>query len=748
MSVATDGLQCLCEPAFPPGFAPDGRPLPKLFAQHRIEVFEEVSRRLPFAHWQTSRPDDIGMMVLEWLATLLDNLSFYNDLWIREQHLATATQDASLRQLAALTGYQPRPNLAAMARVALISDARAPFVLPSGRAITSEGTEAHPALTFETSEAVQIDPGLSALTAIPPRETTFDPDFVAIDGGTRNLRPEEPVLFRRGSTTRASLLTEIVQDKFPNGETFALLTLDGGLSVFDGAPLAEIELLSFTGQIEGDGKASHWIRFDGIHPMLRTGLTVAARDATTGAIDHGAILEVSYGTRTLVASTTPPVTAPVTWIRLPSGITSGNPVTLHFGLRRGGRLVGAPMTRMRLADFGDHIALEDRYLGPSPEAQGDFVVVDAEERAVAITASLDVHPRTKRAALDLTSIADPDLVLKAPLKIHGNFALADQGKTIVETLGSATGRRYQTFRLSKKPLTFLRRDDADPAPAIEVYVDSIPWAYAPHLYGVGPDDRVFTLRLEADGQAHVILGGIATAGDKNVAARYRHGTAGDNPAAFAIVTPAGRIDGVTKLFNPFPALGGLKGDSADDLRFVLPARISANDRAVSAEDFVVLSRSFGARAAGVSTAWNDTRKTTSVAVVAAFDGGHDPALAAKLRDYLLGHAPEGSLVDVTSARAKPGTVALTVRLDPDARADDVEARLTDLYLHPHTGLLSPCRARIGRGWSRTEILAPLDGLPGLARVERLALNGSETATSLPLAPDEYLEATLQTEVMR
>lgn len=748
MSVATDGIHCLCPPRFPPGIGPDGRPLPKLFAEHRIEIFEEVSRRLPFAHWQTSRPDDIGMMVLEWLATLLDNLSFYNHLWTLEQHLATATQDASLRQLAALTGYQPRPNLASMARIALVSDARAPFVLQPGRAINSEGTDTHPALTFETSEPAAIDPGLSALTPIPPSETAFDPNFVAIDGGTRNLRLDEPVLVRRGSTSRARTLKDIEQDKFPNGESFAELILDGSLAVFGGAPLAEIEVMSFSGQLEGDGLVNHRIRFTGIQPMLREGMTVAALDSVSGALTHGAIQDVVYDQRTLVDDDDLPVVTPVTRIRLPAGITSGNPVTLYFGLRRGGRPVGAPMTRMTLADFDDRIALEDRYLGPDSTYQGDFVVVDVEERAVAITARLDVHPGTMRAALDLTSIADPDLVLKAPLKIHGNFATADQGKTIVETLGSATGRRYQTFRLAKKPLTFLRRDDTDPEPAIEVYVDSIPWRYVPNLYGVQLDDRVFTLKVEAYGQAHVILGGVANAGDKNVAARYRHGTTGDNPAAFTIVTPAGRIDGVRSVFNPFPAVGGLKGDTAENLRFVLPARISANDRAVSAQDYVVLSRNFGALAAGVTTAWNAARKTTSVAVTAAFDGGHDPALALKLRDYLVGHAPEGSLVDVASARPKPGTVALSVRVEPDARTEDVEARLRDLYLHAHTGLLSPRRARIGRGWSRTGILAPLDGLPGLARVERLTLNGSETTTALPLAADEYLDATLDLEVLR
>ena len=748
MSVATDGIHCLCPPRFPPGFAADGRPLPKLFTEHRIEVFEAVSARLPFAHWQTSQPDDIGMMVLEWLAVLFDNLSFYDDLWVREQHLVTATQEGALRQLAALTGYQPRPNLAALARLAVISDAKGPLILPAGRGVTSEGNDRHPALGFETVAEAPIDPALNAMTAIPPRETEFDADFVAIGGAVRNLRPDEPVVFVSGTTRVAAILQEIANEKFPSGESYGALTLDRGLGALDGRSLSTIELWSFASQIEVKSIASDTFQLAGVHPNFHAGQYVAAIDGESGVLRYGQIDAVDYVNIELIPDETTPVLQPVTQLTLDCYVTSGRAHVLFHGPRRGGQLVGAPMTSMTLDDFHGRIAVEEKYLGDDPDYQGDFVVVDAENRAVAITASLDVHPHNRRAALVVSAIDDADMVLKAPLKIHGNLTEVDQGKTVVETLGSASGRRYQSFRLGKKPLTFLRQSNSDPAPAIELYVDAVPWRYVPHLFGVKPQDRVFTLRVEADGQAHVILGGLAAPGDKNVAARYRHGTTGDNPDAFTINAPAGRIEGVSKLFNPFPALGGLKGDGAEDLRYVLPARISANDRCVSARDHEVLARDFGALAARARQFWNPERKRAAVAVIAVFEGGFDAGLAGELRDYLLGHAPEGSLIDVVSARPAAREIGVTVRLTPDASEPEVTRRIEDLYFHEHTGLLALRRIRIGHAYGRAELLGPLDAIAGVVQVERLSLDGDESAATLSLAADEYLDATLDLEVLR
>ena len=754
MSVVNDGIHCTCPPRFDPGCDAQGRPLPKLFYEHRIELLQALSARLPLAHWQATSDNDIGLMVQEWLVNLLDNLSFYNDQWTREQHLNTALLNASLRQLAMLTGYQPRPNLASTAELAVIADATAPVVVPAGVAVNSEGGGGIPALTFETTTEATVDPARNAMSAVVPRETTFKSGFIAVGGNFRNMRIEEPIAFTHPdlSSPRIVHLDEIANDKFPNGEPFAELKVTApsgtSLHVFNGKPLSEMRVKSFSSKLDGESVQGFKIKIPGVHPGLRANQHIALVDAEDGSLWPRKITSVEYVNESLIDGASPPVLAPYTKLSLNFYVYNARPFTVFYNSQRGAHLIGAPKTHTTLGDFSGRIELEEKYLGELTDYSGTFVVTDAKKESVAIQASLDVNQNSRRAALDVTEVDDPSKVLTAPLTVHGNFIEVDQGTTANETLGSTTGRRFQEFRLGQKPLTFLRQSDSDPLPAIDVYVDNVRWTHQPHLYNVSPDDRIYTLRIEADGQAHVILGGVAKPGVKNVVARYRFGTTGDNPGAQKIKKPDGRIPGVSKLFNPFAALGGLKGDTAEDLRFNLPARISGNDRCVSAPDYAVMARTFGALSATARPYWNAHRKRFAVEVLVIFDGGLSTALADKLRAYLTDHAPEASLVDVTGALPAPRTIAMTLRAEDGQDPEAIKRQLTDIYLHEYTGLLAPQKIRIGHAYSRTDILAPLVRLKGISRVERLVLNGSETDPTLSLQAEEYLEPTLELEVLR
>ncbi len=756
---------CLCPPKFVGDLDNFGRPIPKIFAEYRVDLFEGMSTRLPFAHWQLGQGDDMGLMVLDWTAYLWDNLAFYNNAWTREQHRLTASQEASLTQLAKLTGYAPRPNLAATSRLVATSDAKAPVVIGASVGVTSEGGDTHGALPFETISSTTIDPALNAMTAIMPRETVFDPGFVAISNGLRNLRPDEPVLFTSTAGTAAAfMLQEIKSEKFTSGETYAELITDGALTDFIGQAISSISVHSFTNeQVATDTKSSPTttltaeapdpsdvsnsvLQIAGVHPNYHAGQRLAVVNVDTGTVTLTRAAKISFVNGILVPGETP-VVAPYTWIELETALPAADQFKLYSRTIRGGHLIGAPKTYASLAEFGGQIAVSEKYLGDDPGHSGEFVVVDAQEQAVLISANLAVHPHNNSATLELTEIADDALSLKAPLKVHGNFLDVDQGKTVVETLGSSTGRRFLHFRLGQKPLTYLRQSDSDPTPAIELFINNVAWRYATHLLNVTEDDRVFTLKMDPDGQATVILGGAPKAGTKNVVARYRFGTTGENPTAGKINTPAGRIEGVAKVFNPFDALGGLPGDNAEDIRYVLPLRISANDRCVSADDYSVLARNFGALSAQTRSFWNPKRKQTAVETTVIFDGGLDAALAEKLRTYLIGHAPEASLVDVVEATPVDGTITLKIRADDDVNPDDVRQAVESHFFEKYTGQLALRRIQIGHAYNRAEILGPLDAIPGLHRVEELALNGSTYLDAFPITAGAYLRASLTLEVL-
>jgi hypothetical protein len=137
-----------------------------------------------------------------------------------------------------------------------------------------------------------------------------------------------------------------------------------------------------------------------------------------------------------------------------------------------------------------------------------------------------------------------------------------------------------------------------------------------------------------------------------------------------------------------------------------------------------------------------------VEVVVIFDGGLDPALARQLRSYLVSRAPEASLVDVIEATPVDGTLDLTVRIEEDAVEADVRRAIETHYFDKFRGQLAPRRIKVGHAYHRAELLGPLDAIPGLQRVERLALNGSESTRAFPVNSGDYFRATLSLEVLR
>ncbi|MEO1639379.1 MAG: hypothetical protein AAFU41_09065 [Pseudomonadota bacterium] len=763
-----DDMTCLCPPKFRGDLDAFGRPVRKIFAEYRVDLFEGMASRLPFAHWQLGQGDDMGMMVLDWVAYMMDNLAFYNDAWTREQHLLTATQEASLTQLAKLTGYAPRPNLAATSRLVAISDAKAPFEVGASLGFSSEGGDDHGALQFETVGTATVDPALNGMTAIMPRETVFDPEFVAIGTTSRNLRADEPVLFLSGGTAEVAMLQEIKSEKFPSGEAYGELVLDKQLTAFSGTPIADMTVHSFSNAQQAAKKAikagvpsetladaaslpmskgtGTTLEIPGVHPNYHNGQRLVIQDLDTGDLKLVSLKTVSYESSELIPGDNP-VVSPFTYLELHQVLANASQYMVYSRTARGGHLIGAPKTHTTLAEFSGQIELVEKYTGDNPDHSGDFVVTDAQETSVLITANMSVHPHSSRATLEMTEIGDDSVLLKAPLKVHGNFLDVDQGKTVVETLGSTSGRRYQHFRLGQKPLTYLRQPDSDPLPAIELFINNVPWRYATHLLGLSDDDTVFTLKMEPDGQATLILGGAPKAGNQNVVVRYRFGTTGENPGAQTINKPAGKIDGISKVFNPFKALGGLPGDGAEDIRYVLPWRVAANDRCVSSEDYSVLARNFGALSAKTRSYWNPVRKQAAVETMVIFDGGLDAPLADKLRIYLTNHAPEESLVSVVEALPVDGDITLKIRTEEGVVADDVKATVEAHYLDKFQGQLALRRIVIGHAYNRAEILGPLVAIQGLLRVEELMLNGDPHLPEFPIGAGEYLQATVTVEVL-
>ncbi len=170
--------------------------------------------------WQPA-PGDLGLQVLEWWAYLGDVLTFYNERIANESYLRTATQPASVANLAALLGYEPTPGIAATGNVAAIRSAAnpgEPLVIPAGLRLSSAATPGVAAQTFEVGAAASFT-GPSSV----PVTLQANTDLVVNGDGTWSV-----LLAGQVSGARAGDQLLLVENGFAGtDDNWALVTVAG-----------------------------------------------------------------------------------------------------------------------------------------------------------------------------------------------------------------------------------------------------------------------------------------------------------------------------------------------------------------------------------------------------------------------------------------------------------------------------------------------------------------------------------------
>jgi hypothetical protein len=160
-----------CPPAT--GDTPPIDYLAKDFLSFRQALLDFSALRYP--QWQERSEADFGMMFLEALSAVADELSYTQDRVAAEATLATATQRRSVVRHARLVDYQPVPPqqtpVPLAATVMLRFDvANGVTAIPHGLAATAPAPDGSP-ITFETGTGlreVYLDPTTGALLDMPP----------------------------------------------------------------------------------------------------------------------------------------------------------------------------------------------------------------------------------------------------------------------------------------------------------------------------------------------------------------------------------------------------------------------------------------------------------------------------------------------------------------------------------------------------------------------------------------------------
>ncbi|MCX2864894.1 putative baseplate assembly protein [Paucibacter sp. PLA-PC-4] len=163
---------------------------------------EEPTR--PLAALRTRDPGDASIALLDAWATAADVLTFYQERSANEGYLRTATEMRSLRELARLVGYAPRPGVAAGVYLAYTIDANTPqeIVIPRGSRATSVPGQGELPQPFETSQDLRARAAWNQLglrMSVPQRWNTANPPSVLWLAGTQTrLKAGDPLLIDPG----------------------------------------------------------------------------------------------------------------------------------------------------------------------------------------------------------------------------------------------------------------------------------------------------------------------------------------------------------------------------------------------------------------------------------------------------------------------------------------------------------------------------------------------------------------------
>jgi predicted phage baseplate assembly protein len=727
------------------------------FPDYRRAMLAAVPTKEALDGWTADGADDLGVMLIEAFAYVLDIAGFYDMLIAGRSYVGTALDDQVMREIVALIGYVPRPAMVSRVLLALEAQGEDKVTAATATGFRSQAFGVEPPQIFELLAPADVWPQRNKWTLAPWRQSVFD-------GILRFLPGEGPsvgtVVALTGSTSRfvgrvASVETSTEADglkyqivRFETWQpTFlagvylstlnaASLTLRAGISPLAASPL------SLSG---GSGTAI----LDSLYPHIGRS-TVAALEID-GAVQPAWITAVSTYTHELKDSTSKVLgSIPLTKIEFNAvgTIPANASVFFHLVPRPLGRPTRVAETGITLAMMQPTAALQKpvKPLNGAPSS-GKAIAAGAKDQGALVPGSVTIAA-DGRASFQpdagAAAFAEP---LVIPVNLFGNVVEAVRGETVVqEQLGSADASvAGQRFKLRKKPLSWI--EDASRtlgrAPQLNVRVDGLAWTYVESFYGRGPEERIYRVEMALDGTATIVFGdGVRGArpdsGISNVTAGYRVGAGAAKPPAGSIRQFAKPAKGLARVSGPLSGFGGADAESAAELRTAAPTAMLSLGRAVSTADFEAMARAYsGVANAAVAYSWDPARHEATIMVWTISDSGD---VSAALGDYLRARAVPGLAI-----RAAPA-VAVAVPVfdvhvvaaegyDPAAVRDAVRQALFD----PSAGLLGPSRIAISAPLFRSHLLAAIHAVTGVREVRSIMIQSGEMPKAMTLAEGQWFD---------
>lgn len=728
-----------------------------LFPEWLRAMLHAVPAKPALSQWRPGGDDDLGVMLLEMWAYVADVLSFYDETIAHEEYLRTARRRPSVRKLTDLLGYVPRPAVGAEVDLGIIAEGRKPIALPAGTGFRSGAFDNEKPQVFETGSATSVHPLTSKWTLQPIRPDRLgvnSPESLLVTVDSANLSKGDLVLVR--DTADATSLevrdvTSVDQHLGADGATYSKVTFSSALTlsasvspsdvalskpaqkgglwqgeiVFKPEPSGTgvfILLILFTGPVGPISTESGrgLILLDGLYRQIKAGdFVILSVDD-----DHRAFrvienrerqIKVGGGETYEVNSnsvTSPNAYGPVTQLVLDATVDSRRPaagsnwgnglslasrILVHYGFSSAGVVTVEAKTRI---ENGDPLTLtapvevpED---GTSPT---QFLFEDLNENGVSAQGAVDLPNR------NLTLDPGTDLGangLAVPVDVFGNVVAATRGETVTDELlgvGDAASAN-QSFKLKKSPLTYLSAptagNDSGLKSTLRVRVDRVLWEEAASFFGQGPEDHVYIVRQDDDGNSLVTFGdgvrGSRLPTGAQVTATYRYGAGAAAPPAGSIKQMAKPVKGVTKVVNPVAAHGGADAEPRDGIREGGPRSALTLGRAVSLADMEAIAAvAPGVRAVKGEWTWNEARQRPVAYIWYIGDSGIEADVAERIRSV----SDPATPIEVKPSTPIPFFLSIDVEVDRKYVVDDVLAEVRDALTNTDSGLLAPENIGIG-----------------------------------------------------
>jgi len=379
-----------------------------------------------------------------------------------------------------------------------------------------------------------------------------------------------------------------------------------------------------------------------------------------------------------------------------------------------------------------HVVTSDGVRGMLPAGEKDLAPVPAPDDAPLVLELATIgQPPSDADQTDTLVLAKSleNAYEPGSLTIAANVARATNGESRSEILGGGDASvPFQRFRLKDGPLTYVQSADATgAASSLSVRVNGVLWHEVPALFGRGPRERVYTVRIGDDHTATVEFGDgatgarLPTAAD-NIRAAYRVGTGlAGQVGAGKLKTPMGAALGVKAVANPMPATGAADPEKGEQARRNAPLTVLTFERIVSLDD----AEAFAAAFAGIGKAqatrlWDGESEIVHVTVALA-DGSQpapDSPQLANLRKAMREKGDPHLVLRIDPYVARPFAVEAAVFVDPDY----VTADVLDAVRSALTAEFSFEQRGFGQSVAESEVIAAMQRVEGVLGVDLQSLH--------------------------